>query len=173
MPDDIPQSDFLLKALAKHANDVVLVTRADKIDQPHGPQIVYCNEAFERMTGWSSAEVIGKTPRILQTPDTNRTELAKIRAALTAWNAGDESVEARVELLNRRKDGEPFLGRDPDVSRSETTITNTVIWVSLQRDVTDRVERERLVHNALEATEQAKVLQEKFLAHMSHEVEHL
>ena len=52
------------------AAESMLVTTVD-LDWP-GPTIVYANPAFERMTGWSRSEIIGKTPRILQGVETDR-----------------------------------------------------------------------------------------------------
>jgi PAS domain S-box-containing protein len=48
----------------------VLITDAT-LDHP-GPFIIYVNPAFERMTGWKKEEVLGKSPRILQGPNTER-----------------------------------------------------------------------------------------------------
>ena len=64
--------------------------------------IVFCNEAFERLTGYSAAEVIGHNCRFLQGAETDQAEVARLRDALR-----DERV-AVVELLNYRKDGQRF-----------------------------------------------------------------
>jgi len=59
--------DFSLTDILKHINDVVIVTRADNTNLP-GPENVYVNEAFMRLTGYEVSEVIGKNPRQLQDP---------------------------------------------------------------------------------------------------------
>ena len=64
--------------------------------------IVFCNEAFEQLTGYSSDEVVGRNCRFMQGPDTDPGQVAKIREALKS-----ESVVV-VELLNYRKDGSTF-----------------------------------------------------------------
>ena len=56
-------------AVLEAASESILVTDAD-LERP-GPIIVYVNPAFERMTGWSAREVIGKSPRILQGASTD------------------------------------------------------------------------------------------------------
>ena len=61
----------LLESVVVNANDAVLITDAEPIDLP-GPRIVYCNKAFEKTTGYAEAEVLGKTPRILQPSKVNR-----------------------------------------------------------------------------------------------------
>ena len=64
--------------------------------------IVYVNEAFSRVTGYSPEEAIGRNCRFLQTPDTDQGAVAKIREAIRAGRA------ISAELLNRRKDGSQF-----------------------------------------------------------------
>jgi PAS domain S-box-containing protein len=54
----------LLGTCVSNLNDIVLVTEAGPIDEP-GPRIVFVNEAFERITGYSSAEALGRSPRFL------------------------------------------------------------------------------------------------------------
>ena len=130
----------LLESVVVNANDAVLITEAEPIDAP-GPRILYCNAAFTKATGYTEAEVIGKSPRILQTDRTDRTALDKLRAALLAW----EPIE--LELLNRRKDGTEFW-----VELSIVPVANEVgwytHWVSVQRDITDRKAAEEIAEYA-------------------------
>lgn len=62
------------------AHEAVVITEA-QLELP-GPRICYVNEAFPRMTGYTAEEVIGKTPRILQGPRTDRTVLERMRGQL-------------------------------------------------------------------------------------------
>jgi PAS domain-containing protein len=89
----------LLEAAVARLNDVVLITEADPLDEP-GPRIVFVNPAFERLTGWRRDEVLGRSPRMLQSPQTDRAELQRIRSALQRH----EAVVA--ELLNVCRDGQ-------------------------------------------------------------------
>jgi diguanylate cyclase (GGDEF)-like protein/PAS domain S-box-containing protein len=120
----------LLESVVVNANDAVLITEAEPISSP-GPRIVYCNAAFTRTTGYTEAEILGLTPRILQSPETNREALAKLKFALSRW----KPVE--IELLNQRKDGVKFW-----VELSIVPVANEkgwfTHWVSVQRDVSDR-----------------------------------
>ena len=118
-----------------NAKDSVLVTEAEPIDLTSGgPRILYVNEAFTAMTGYLPSEAIGKTPRMLQSPRTDREELERLRRALVAW----EPVE--VELLNVRKDGSEFWIQFIVVPVADEAGWYTH-WVSIQRDVTDRRRR--------------------------------
>lgn len=166
---DLPQDAFFLTALADHASDIILATEAEDIDGPNGPRIVYCNAAFERQSGWTRDDIMGRTPRILQTPETDRRELDKIRRALEAWRAGDETARARVLLRNRHRNGARYWSEidlapvwAPDRGRS--------FWISIQRDVTERMTRDAVVREALEREHAARSVQEEFVAKVSHDM---
>lgn len=124
----------LLESVITNSNDAVLITEAEPINGV-GPRILFVNEAFTRMTGYTAEEVIGKTPRLLQGPDTDRKVLDKIRNALEKW----EAVE--VEVVNYRKDGTPFWSQFSIVPISDENGWYTH-WISVQRNVTSRKEAE-------------------------------
>jgi len=119
----------LLEACVAQLNDIVLVT--DTTFAPPGPRIVFANAACERITGYSRTELIGKTPRMLQGPGTDRTELGRIGAALL------RREPVRAELLNYAKDGSAYwleLNIAPVLSISGA-VTH---FVAIQRDITER-----------------------------------
>ena len=137
----------LLESAVVNANDAVIIAEAEPIEIP-GPRIIYVNEAFTRMTGYSSEEVMGKTPRILQGAKTDRTQLDKIHQALKSWQS------VRVELINYRKDGSEFWVEFEIVPVADETGWYTH-WVSVQRDITERKlaeERLRLGERAIAAS---------------------
>lgn len=133
------QASFLqlFESVITRSADSILITSAEPIHQP-GPQIVYVNEAFTRMTGYLPEEVIGLTPRILQGPGTSRKELDRLKEALLRW----QPVE--VELLNYKKNKEEFW-----VSISVVPVSDEkgwfTHWISIQRDITDRKREEALL----------------------------
>ncbi len=120
----------LLVSAVERAGDVFLITEAEPVELP-GPRILYVNKAFEKMTGYSPEEVIGRTPRILQGPKTDRAALDRIRAALKLWKP------VREEMINYRKDGTEFC-----VDLSIVPIANEngwyTHWMAIQRDVTEQ-----------------------------------
>ncbi len=126
----------LLESVALHARDSIIITEAEPTAEP-GPRILFCNRAFTETTGYAAEEVLGRTPRILQGPDTDPAARATLRAAFTAWRP------VTVELLNYRKDGSPFWVELSIVPVADETGWYTH-WVSVQRDVTERREAESL-----------------------------
>lgn len=144
----------LLQLSVSHLNDAVLITEADPLDAPHGPKIVYVNEAFTRMTGYPVDAVIGKTPRMLQGKDTQRGEIERLIKAIKR----NEPVKA--ELINYDINQRPFwveMTINP-VLNDKGVVTHLV---SIQRDITERKnaelaiklseERFRIVSNASNA----------------------
>ncbi len=88
------------KQIVENANDVILVT--DSLIERPGPRITYVNQAFERLTGYTSDEVIGKTPRILQGPDTSSKSTSAIKQALISVNP------IKISIQNYTKDNRPY-----------------------------------------------------------------
>lgn len=120
----------LLFSAVENAEDVVLITETDCVDEP-GPRILYANRAFERMTGYSTGEVIGRTPRILQGPKTDRATLDRIREALQSWKP------IREQLTNYRKDGSEFRV-DLSIFPLPDERGRYTHWIAIQRDVTEQ-----------------------------------
>ncbi|MBE9051442.1 PAS domain S-box protein [Nostocales cyanobacterium LEGE 11386] len=120
----------LLESAVVNANDAIVITKADALDEPFGPQIVYVNAAFTKMSGYTSGEVIGKTPRILQGELTSRTQLNRIRVALQS------GLPIRTELINYHKDGSTYwieVNVVP-IQNPEGKITH---FVSVQRNISE------------------------------------
>ncbi len=132
----------LLESVITNANDAVLVTEAQSVDA-EGPCIVYVNEAFTTMTGYSADEVMGKTPRILQGPKTDRTELRRIREALLK----QETIE--VEIINYKRNGDEYWANFTivPVGDKDGILTH---FVAIQRDVTARKRQEEMIREKLE-----------------------
>jgi PAS domain S-box-containing protein len=125
----------LLESVVTHASDAILITEAEPTDASFEPRILYVNPAFSKMTGYSVADIRGKSPRILLGPKTNRKELDRLRAALKARR------QVRVELVNYAKDGAEF-NVEMDISPVANSEGKFTHWVAIQRDITSRREQE-------------------------------
>ncbi|WP_226986085.1 sensor domain-containing protein [Ramlibacter tataouinensis] len=120
----------LLEGSIARLNDIVIITEAGPFNAP-GPRIVFVNEAFETRTGYGRDEVLGRTPRLLQGPETQRDRLDRVRDALEEWRP------VRVDLINYRKNGEAFWV-DLDISPVWDKARKLTHWVAVGRDVTER-----------------------------------
>ncbi|MEY2619630.1 MAG: regulator, domain-like protein [Pseudomonadota bacterium] len=120
----------LLEGSIARLNDLVIITEAGPFKAP-GPRIVFVNDAFEARTGYTRQEVLGRSPRLLQGPQTQRDRLDQIRYALAQWQP------VRVDLINYRRDGEPFWV-DLDISPVWDKSRRLTHWVAVGRDVTER-----------------------------------
>ncbi len=115
------------------------VTIADATNPEH--PVIYCNPAFESMTGYRREEILGKNCRFLQGKDTDSKALEIIRQALKT------DSECQVILKNYRKDGTTFwnaLSVSPVRDRSGK-LTH---FIGVQRDITDRKQAEEALQNS-------------------------
>ena len=80
----------------------------------HDLPIVYCSDVFERLTGYTKHEILGRNCRFLQAPD------GKITAGVKRKYVDDQSVmriktmisqrqEMQISIINYRKGGQPFM----------------------------------------------------------------
>ncbi len=121
--------DFNFKDIVENALDIIIVTKADMINEP-GPEIVYVNDAFVKLSGYSREEAIGKSPRILQSHETDAKTKTTIRTAL------QKQEPVRVTIKNYSKSGESYwldLSIMP-LKNDEGVVTH---FMAIERDVTE------------------------------------
>lgn len=100
--------------------------------------IVYANDAFFKMTGYSEAETLGRNGRFLHGDKTEQEAIRRVRECVST---GKDEL---VEIVNYRKNGTPFwneIAVQP-LSFPEKDIKFTVM---LQHDITDRKRAEALI----------------------------
>lgn len=129
----------LLRTAIDKANDVVLITTAE-LEKP-GPTVVYANEAFERVTGYSRQDIIGQSPRLLQGKETERKNLDVLKNALQS------SEPVRVLLTNYSKDGQAYFN-EVDISPIIDKSGVTTHFVAIERDISKQKEQEDLAFRA-------------------------
>ena len=110
----------------------VTLADPDREDEP----LVYVNEGFERITGYSAAECHGRNCRFLQGEGTDPEQVARLREGIDAREA------VSVELRNYRADGTPFWNR-VTVTPIEDDDGDVRALLGIQHDVTERREREQ------------------------------
>ncbi|MCT4608842.1 MAG: ATP-binding protein [Pelagimonas sp.] len=146
-----------LALVAQSAHDSVIMSDT-------AGQIIWVNDAFERVTGYSPQEAIGKTPgELLNGPDTSQDTSAEIAAAIAAGRSH------RAEIVNYTKDGRriwvetnlaPVLDQDGQ----------TEMVVAIERDITAMKTHQEELGRAKRAAEENERAKSSFLASMSHEI---
>jgi PAS domain S-box-containing protein len=128
---------ILLRNAISRLNDVVIITEAHPIDAP-GPRIVYANEAVERMTGYQVSELVGRTPRLLQGPGSDRATLARIRDAMAQRRPVCE------EVINYTRTGEAYWV-EIDIAPLFDDSGRLTHFIAVERDVSERKRAEAAV----------------------------
>lgn len=107
------------------------------IMEPNGEdqRIVYVNPAFERITGYPPAEVLGRSPRLLLGKEQNQKGVQTLVHALRAQR------KSTVLMRNYRKDGSPFWG-EFTVSPVLDDKGRLSHWLGIGNDVTERIQHQ-------------------------------
>ncbi|ATX81837.1 PAS domain S-box-containing protein [Mariprofundus ferrinatatus] len=132
------QIEMLAEAL-QGAGESVIITRPDGT-------IIYVNQAFSEITGYSQEEVIGKNPRILQSGKQDRNFYERM------WGSIRRNGQWKGELWNKRKNGELYP-EALDVRAIPDDAGKTKFLVGVFSDLTEqkRVENALLHSQKLEA----------------------
>jgi PAS domain S-box-containing protein len=170
----------MLEASVSQLNDVVLIAVAGRDGEP-AVRIEFVNDAFVRATGHARADVLGKSPKLLCGPRTDRSEIERLRGA------GERREPVHSELQVYRKDGQAYwieVDMVPIVMHAEEHSH----WVVVGRDITERRRDQQALRElnaelegrvsartaeldmARDLAEQANRAKSSFLATMSHEI---
>ncbi|WP_455244256.1 PAS domain-containing sensor histidine kinase [Petrachloros mirabilis] len=155
-------SQFSLEDVVRFANDIVIVTEAYPLDPP-GPKIVYVNQAFTNLTGFTPEEVIGKTPRILQGPESNPHTRASIRSAL------DRQEPFRTVIVNYAKSGRKYW-LDINLIPLKDKTGKVTHFAAIERDLTDIKKAEEEIRQKNKELEELNETKNKFLGMASHDL---
>ena len=155
---DQKETISLIESAMQRANDVIIIAKMNP-----EMSVVYVNEAFTLLTGYSAEEVIGKTPKILHGPKTDRNSLMQIKQSI------QNGKPIRKDILNYRKNGSEFWV-ELDIAPITSHQGDITHWVSIQREITSRKDYEA---SLLWGQKQARLALEAralFIAKMSHEM---
>jgi len=118
--------------------NAIIITDANRQDNP----VTYVNPAFERITGYTAQEFIGKNPGVLQGNDSAQPEIETIRQAVRGRHEG------HAVLRNYRKDGSLFWN-ELHIAPVKDDKGEVAHFVGIMNDVTERVRyEEQLEHQA-------------------------
>ncbi|MFD1255980.1 PAS domain-containing protein [Mucilaginibacter terrae] len=126
------QTDIRLFAAAVSASsNGVVITDHTQPDEP----IIYCNKAFESITGYTNKEIIGHNCRFLQDGDNDQEARHKLRKAI---NTGEH---CQVEIRNYKKDGK-LMWNELMISPVKDQDGNITNFIGIQNDITRRKQAE-------------------------------
>jgi PAS domain S-box-containing protein len=118
------------------------------ITDPDG-KIEYVNAGFEETTGFTQAEVVGKTPHVLNSgamPDGYFEDF---------WNTILSGEVWAEEIINRRKNGEMYVAMQTVAPVTDGDEIHS--FVAVQKDITERKEREETLQRRTQAIDEAPV----------------
>ena len=128
------------RAIASSENGIVITDWR----LPNNP-IVYANPAFERITGYSANEVVGKNCRFLQGNDLFQSEKDTLRTAIA------KGESCTVVIRNYRKDGSLFWN-ELSISPITDEKGNVTHFIGIQTDISTRKEAEKELKRQMRLT---------------------
>ena len=138
----------LLETFITNTTEGIIITQANA-DDFIGQEIIYVNDAYLNLTGYSREEIIGKTPGILQGPNTDKNELARIRKAI------ENNEPCEIEIINYKKNGEEFWSNIAIAPVFDEN-GNTLYWIGIKRDISDSKKQEQNVKKAIVGAQESE-----------------
>lgn len=141
--DELKQAQEVLRlrdrAIAATSSGII-ITDAKQADNP----IIFCNPAFEKITGYSMKEVLGRNCRFLQGSDTDPATVKQMRDAIRSKR------ECWVVIKNYRRDGTPFWN-ELTISPVRDADGRVTHLIGVQTDITHRQQVEAELRHSRES----------------------
>ena len=125
----------LLETVITQSKDSIIITEAVSVDGKI-PKIIYLNPAFSSMSGYDFDDLIGRTPNIFNSPNSDTNELQKLLIAI------ENREECLIETISLTKNKEEYWVRFSmiPIYNSENELSH---WISIQRDITEEKKQEK------------------------------
>jgi diguanylate cyclase (GGDEF)-like protein/PAS domain S-box-containing protein len=128
----------LTSAALARLNDMVLIAKAAQ-SPDRGYPIIFSNEAFQRRTGYSDADIVGRSMRVLHGPGTDPVVVDRIVEAMR------EGRRTKAELVNYTKSGDPYWV-EMELMPFTDDAGRISHWVVVGRDITERRHSADAIH---------------------------
>ncbi|MFO0879057.1 MAG: PAS domain S-box protein [Gemmataceae bacterium] len=115
----------------------LVITDPNQDDNP----IIYVNPAFETLTGYPAAEVLGRNCRFLQGKESDPATVQQLRECIQA------GIPITTQLVNYRKDGSMFRN-ELAISPVRDSDGKIVHFIGIQTDVTERFQLEEMLRQS-------------------------
>lgn len=135
----------MFESIITHTNDAVLVTEPFPADDGTR-RILYANEAFSRITGYTNKEVIGRGTGFLSGKNSDAAEIERIRSNMNQF------LPTVTEILNYKKSGEEIWVHASimPIFNDKNECSN---WIYIIRDVTERKSNQEKILRSLKEKE--------------------
>lgn len=145
----------LSRAVEQSSTSIIITDTEGKIE--------YINPKFCELSGYTSDEILGKKPKILEHAYSSRTNLKSL------WKTIKQGGEWHGEFLNKKKNGESFweFASISPIKNQQGDITH---YLLIKEDITKKKEAEEELQLAKKRAVEANKLKSIFLANMSHEL---
>ncbi|XZE56087.1 ATP-binding protein [Planctomycetaceae bacterium SH139] len=146
-----------LAAFAKHSTNAMVRTDENR-------KIVWVNEGFTRLTGYTLEECLGQNPgELLQSEGTDSEVIVSMRRAL------DQGKGFQGRILNRSKTGQNYW-LDLEIIPEHNAEGRLIGFIAVESNVTELVESGERAIRAKQQADMANQAKSEFLANMSHEI---
>ncbi len=127
-----------------------------------GQPVIYANDAFADLTGYSTEEILGGNCAMLQGKETESSSVFELKTAI------QNRTPVETTLLNYRKNGSSFFN---NLILTPIQIDGEVThYIGIQQDVTQKIQAETYLQEAKVKAEESARMKSGFLASMSHEI---